>query len=190
MPAHEPLLTGWLALVFAFTLWVYFKSRHRARDHLQNTRTPEKWRKWFPVVFAAIAGLTVVRTSWDPWGNERRDGPFSLLMCENYQLERVIYPENAVRVALESLRPARANLAEVVFTEKPNDWQGKEFLQAEFRLYWCKEYSSMQEDICSETVNISKSSVRDKGTRIANGMENLAFRKAWANRWKAQISFF
>ncbi len=59
MPAHEPLLTGWLALVFAFTLWVYFKSRHRARDHLRNTRTPEKWRKWFPVVFAAIAGLTV-----------------------------------------------------------------------------------------------------------------------------------
>ena len=166
MPAHEPLLTGWLALVFAFTLWVYFKSRHRARDHLRDTKTPEKWRKWFPVMFAAIAGLTVVRTSWDPWAGQRRETIFQ------YQVE-----DDHFEARIDFLRPARANLAEVEFTEKPKEWQGKEIMEAEFRLRWCKEHSVLKAEDCGSALDAADPIFRDEK------MEG-DFQEAWGLRWR------
>ena len=48
------LMTGWLALVFAFTLWVYFKSRHRARDRLRG-ESPLLRRELLPLRFDGAA---------------------------------------------------------------------------------------------------------------------------------------
>lgn len=118
MPAHDPILTAWLAFVLVSALWVCWGSVCTAISCLAGTQRRVWGRPMFALFCGVIGGLTSVRTYWDPWeGEPRRMGDFFT----------------------EILRPDQADLRGVALIDRPKDWQGKEAILGQFRLQWCKE---------------------------------------------------
>jgi uncharacterized protein YjbI with pentapeptide repeats len=169
MPAHEPLLTGFIGVVLAGTLWVFCVSLVGAFSNLAERQATRRWKDVFVSALMLIAIFTTVRTWIDPWQDLPRFQAFAI----GPQAESWLR-------ALESYRPARANLREVVFTEKPKDWQGKEIAETEFRVRWCKERG---EPKCPNPLAVENRPFADKE-------EEKAFQATWKKRWAAQLSAF
>ena len=153
MTAHDPVMTGWIAAVLCATLGVFLRSGTAAHACLAKRKAGRRWWAVFVPVALAIGALTVVRTSIDPWKGQERGTVVSLFQCPVDQSQadgRTEAPptEEAAEkrfcwagweMRIDFLRPAPANLREVVFTEKPKDWLGLEIAETEFRVRWCKE---------------------------------------------------
>lgn len=168
MPAHDPLLTGFIGIVFAFTLWVFCKGITGAVAHLADCEVRWRWRKVVAITVIGIVGLTAARTQVDPWAGSPRGTVFQ------YDVERKAFVWRS-----ELFRPARANLREVVFTEKPKDWQGKKIAEAEFRIRWCRERG---EPKCANPLNAENRKFEDE--------EEKAFQEAWEERLTALRAAF
>jgi uncharacterized protein YjbI with pentapeptide repeats len=76
------------------------------------------------------------------------------------------------------LHPAPADLHEVIFTEKPKDWQGKEIAETEFRIRWCRERG---EPKCTNPLAVANRVFPDKA-------QDDDFQEAWTERWKALLA--
>ena len=184
MPAHNPLLTFWLGAVLAMTLWVFFKSIDGSLSSLSGRARPENWKPFFLVVLAAIVVLTTVRTWIDPWAGKERGNVFIAYQCTDEEAaEGKDYCWSNHDIRIDFLRPARADLREVVFTKKPDDWQGKAIAEAEFRLRWCKEQSMRKEKDCGRAL-------QPGGNPFADTAEEKAFQSAWEQRWTALLASF
>ena len=166
MPAHEPLLTGFLGVVFAVTLWVFGKSAAAANAHLGDKTAKSLWKLLFASAIVLIAALTTVRTWIDPWQGQPRDSAFFNDLDPGW----FIWPP-------EFLRPARAIFREVVVTEKPKDWVGKEVAEVEFRVRWCKE---RDEPKCLNPLALENRRFDQAGEK--------SFQAAWGERWKALLA--
>lgn len=178
MPAHNPFLTFWLGAVLAMTIWVFFKSIDGSLSALSGKPRPENWKPFFLVVFAAIIGLTTVRTWIDPWEGQPRGNElaYSCTLNETFSTPQECWDKTAFRI--DFLRPARADLGEVVFTRKPGNWQGTDIAEAEFRLRWCKERPDLR---CTRILEIG-------AFKFPNVNEERAFSIAWNAHRRALLA--
>jgi uncharacterized protein YjbI with pentapeptide repeats len=151
MPKHEPLFTLFLGVVFVAALWVFLSSLWSAWSNLADRVARWRWEPWFLAAMLGIFCVTLVRTG-KPTGRE---------------------------FVTQILYPAPADLREIVFTEKPRDWQGKEIAEAEFRIRWCRERG---EPKCANPLAIEN--------RVFLEAEEKAFQGAWKERWRALLHTF
>jgi uncharacterized protein YjbI with pentapeptide repeats len=168
MPAHQPVLTGFIGVVLAGTLWVFCMSVAAAFAHLAEIDAKWRWKPFFTVTLFAVLGLTVVRTWIDPWGGSVREEVLGY---------KIVGQKRKTDSPIEFLRPVRADLRETVFTEKPNDWSGREIAKTEFRVRWCKERPELQ---CANPLVVERDGLATQ--------DDEAFREAWAQRWRALLA--
>jgi uncharacterized protein YjbI with pentapeptide repeats len=169
MPKHDPWLTGFLGLLLTGTFWVFCASLSAVLGHLADGRWIVRWKPVFALSFLLIGALTTTRTWIDPWAGMPRN--FLYDDFDNMNFDYFRRPE--------ILRPARANLSEVVFTEKPKDWQGKIIAETEFRMRWCAERIDLK---CANPLDINN--------RRFNKVEEKVFQAAWQERWAALLATF
>jgi uncharacterized protein YjbI with pentapeptide repeats len=176
MPAHDLQLTGVNGIVLIATLWVFCTSLTSAHNYLADSEIRWRWRPVFSVAMVAVVGLTLVWTWIDPWAGQPRETVF--YACDARQIEagRRFCPGN---IRIDWLRPAIADLREVVFTEKPKDWQSKEIAETEFRARWCKERGKPE---CANPL--------DPTNRKFESDLERPFQAAWKERWAAQLASF
>ena len=129
MPAHEPLLTGFIGAVLAGTLWVFCTGIDAAAGHLSDKKTGWRWKLVFVLLSIAIIGLTVVRTWTDLWVDDVAYRRFSSNYCYSSDEAASHCNDRFFLIRRQFLRAASANLNEVVFTEKPKDWVGREIAE-------------------------------------------------------------
>ncbi len=196
MPAHNPLLTGWLGLVLAVVLWVFGMSiggswahmanKGDASDHSEEQlwwhkfghQLRNRWRWWaaFSLALILIAGLTTVRTWIDPWEGEQRQEAFTASGCT----EELIEAGHSVCIVItkDFLRPARAQLAEVTFTKKPDGWRGKAWEERQFRTEWCKQTWRHGDE-----TEPCKGERTERGITLFSQAKEKVFQEDWAARW-------
>lgn len=150
----------------------------------------EKWKWGYIIYLALLIALTIVRADIDPLAGRKRDGPFTLLLCDKSQTNRTFCPENYARFVREMLRPAAANLRGIVLTEKPTDWQGKAIMEAEFRLRWCNEHKALKELGCSKALEAGDGAPDQESSKPFTDLEEDEFQSAWKMRWRAQLASF
>ncbi|MEL6966696.1 MAG: hypothetical protein AAGM04_04870, partial [Pseudomonadota bacterium] len=142
MPAHDIWLTGWLAAVLIVTALVFLSSLSNALRRLGERKKTRRWVPAFTVAAVLVIGLTIVRTHTDIWAGDPRIDRSQLGQgCTEFQKDkrnRTFCPY-WLNYAMELLRPARAEMAEFVFTKKPPGWLGKENEKTKFRVAWCKQ---------------------------------------------------
>jgi uncharacterized protein YjbI with pentapeptide repeats len=185
MPAHEPLLTGWLGLVFGVTVWAFLSSLTSAQAHLRNVARSSWWGGLVVVSALAIAGLSVVRTWIDPWTGKPRETILSIFSCDEEETDRNVCWDR-FEIRIDFLRPARADLREVVFTEKPKDWVGLEIGETEFRARWCDKRVAEdggQKRNCANPLALAN-------RKFAEAPEEKAFQEAWEERRTAMLAAF
>ena len=193
MPAHELYLTGWLGLVLAATLGVFLQSALGSLRWLAASDWSPKWRLVYSVFLICIIGLTIVRSSWDPWAGEPRR---NLIAPEKCTMEEIGAGEEIAsgdifwcrlnfRALLDPLRPARANLQGVVFTRKPEGWLGKEIEKAEYRAKWCNQHGELACRYALDPAQTEQTKFAE-----AEGEEEERFESAWKIYWNARLSTF
>jgi len=111
MPAHQPVMTGVIGAVLAFSLFIACMSLSGMRAALADHPAQRRWRLGLVVVVVVIAGLTVVRTWIDPWAGAARTSVISLPICQiNSGETRKCLSE--FQLSFDFLRPAKADLRE------------------------------------------------------------------------------
>jgi uncharacterized protein YjbI with pentapeptide repeats len=191
MPAHDAQQTIFLGLVLTVTYFVFATSLASAWSHLKfpngETRRTAHWQWTVPLVFVAVVGTTLVRTGRPPevgtYESMRNPLLFGQTVCGWQRvIEKAPPPLSCWRrsdLYDVALFPAPANLREVVFTEKPKDWQGKEIAETEFRVRWCRERGETK---CVNPLDPAK--------RLFEREAERAFQAAWKERWQAQLTSF
>lgn len=191
MPAHDPVMTGWIAAVLFATLGVFLRSGTAAHACLAKREAGRRWWAVFVPALLAIGVLTVVRTWVDPWEGQKRETVVSLFRCPPDEAstdataaasssaedakEQFCWTGFVIRV--DFLRPAPANLREVVFTEKPKDWLGLEIAETEFRVRWCKEKRGSN---CANPLAVADGAF--------SGDDEMAFQNEWQQRRTALLA--
>ncbi len=188
MPAHELYLTGWLGLVLAATLGVFLQSALGSLRWLAASDWSSDWspkgRLVYPVFLICIIGLTIVRSSWDPWAGEPRRNLIAPEKCtmEAIASGDIFWCRLNFRALLDPLRPASANLRGVVFTRKPEGWLGKNIEKAEYRAKWCNQHGTLA---CQHALDPAQTKFAE-----AEGEEEERFESAWKIYWNARLSAF
>ncbi|MEC9343751.1 MAG: pentapeptide repeat-containing protein [Pseudomonadota bacterium] len=154
MPAHEPLMTGFIGIVLLVTVAVCLSSLSTLAFEMgDGTRhTPIR----------AFALLTCV---WVAWMTVMKTGAFDLTIKGGI---------------------ASVDLREVIFTEKPKDWQGLEIAEAEFRARWCDRRVAEdggEKRNCANPLALSN-------RQFADAAEEKAFQDAWKERRTAMLAAF
>ena len=203
MPKHEPLFTGFIGLVFCFALWVFLSGIWSAWSNLSDREPRWRWQPVFLVVLLAIICATMSRTGRDSKDEKWRNAFVLWRICQSADLaapnQTATTPISGSGKVVDSeanrdlpfyclrnsdlsaaiLHPARADLREVVFTEKPKDWQTKDIAETEFRVRWCKE---RVEPKCANPLA--------RENRKFGVEEEKTFQAAWKERWDAQLAAF
>jgi uncharacterized protein YjbI with pentapeptide repeats len=202
MPAHDPLLTLFLGVVLCVTIFIFGTSFACAWSNLKfdnhESRRTIYWQWSVPLVLFAILVVTFVRTGKSPpldadqYVSEENPLIFGETLCA-WQVAKEQKINSSVNTttpvpALQCwrhsdlftavLRPAPANLREVVFTEKPKDWQGKEIAETEFRVRWCKERGELK---CANPLSL-------ENRKFDDGTAEKEFQAAWQERWEALLA--
>ena len=175
MPAHDPTMTGWIAVVFVVTMGVFLRSGTAAYAYLAQRIPHPRWWAIFVPAAITIAGLTLLRTSIDLWSGQDRTTVMKLFQCDSTEKKRDIC-WSKVQLRIDFLRPARADLREVVFTEKPKNWLGLEIAEAEFRVRWCNEKRGVS---CSNPLAI--------GHGALAAYDEELFQREWKRRRSALL---
>jgi Pentapeptide repeats (8 copies) len=203
MPKHDPVLTGFIGIVFASTFWVFCKGLTGVIAHLdeQDSQPPvlkrrflkgsQRWKPVFALAIVLVAAATLSRTGKDNPDEIWRDAFVLGNICSvpkpvggaiqsppSGEMEKPKLPFYCWRnddLMKFILHPAPANLREVVFTEKPKEWQSKEIAETEFRVRWCKERG---EPKCANPLENQK----------FDGNEEGSFQRTWNNRRAAALA--